>query len=749
MRPGRSVRKLRPVNNDSGLSLGRLVDPSTGKTSATPFALNPDDLTTHGLIVGMTGSGKTALGIVLIEELLKKGIPVLAIDPKGDLGNLLLGFPSLAPGEFAPWVDTSAGATAESEAKRWSEGLAGWGLGPRDVAAMTASRDAVIYTPGSTAGVPVDLLGSLTPPEGGMATEEGRDLVTAFVSALLGLVGIEADPVRSREHVLLSKCAEALFGQGKTATLEALVQTAAEPPFAAVGALPLETFFPARERQGLVMSLNNLLASPATAAFRTGAPLDVEGMLGRGAKARLSIFTIAHLGDAERVFVVATLLSQVRSWLRRQPGSPSLKAVVYVDEIFGFFPPSAEPPTKRPLLALLKQARAFGTGIVLATQNPVDLDYKGLANCGAWWVGTLQAERDRARLAEGLASADGGGAALGLLDRTRKRVFLLHDVHRGEPVLVETRWAMSYLRGPMTKEEIGRLRGSSPAAAAAAATAEAAVAAAAGGADGTSGSFAPIVPKPWNVRWASRRGGEIASAHLYVRYAVRYKGGKGSSDEVAGLRLYPLDVAAPSDVMEGEPLSGLELAEGAPGGSLRYSSLPGWLGPQGVKDVERSIRERLPDKLTERLLLDPVTGKLSNPGENGEAFAARIASSGVDAPAALGEKLEKKRRELAAAEEAEKGRSMETIATGLGAAVDLLGGLLGKRKTLRVGKVGSVLSKHRMESTAESRVAELRAEVEELEAKVGAPDPGRFQVVDVVPTKAQVDLVGIGVAWVS
>jgi Helicase HerA, central domain len=733
--------------SETGLTLGRLVDPSTGKTTQTPLLLDADDLTTHGLIVGMTGSGKTALGIVLIEELLKKGIPVLAIDPKGDLGNLLLGFPNLSPDEFAPWVDSSTGATAESEAKRWTDGLAGWGLGAQDVSALVAARDAVIYTPGSTAGIPIDLLGSLTPPEGGMATEEGRDLVTSFVSALLGLVGIEADPVRSREHVLLSKCAEALFAKGKAATLEALVQTAAEPPFASVGALPLETFFPAKDRQGLVLALNNLLASPATAAFRAGAPLDVETLLGRrtkdGARARLSIFTISHLGDAERVFVVATLLSQIRSWLRRQPGSPSLKAVVYIDEIFGFFPPTAEPPTKRPLLALLKQARAFGTGIVLATQNPVDLDYKGLANCGAWWVGTLQTERDRARLTEGLASADGGGAALGLLDKTRKRVFLLHDVHRKGPVLVETRWAMSYLRGPMTKDEIGRLMGGTPAAQAAAKAA--AVAAASGGA---TDATAPIVPKPWNVRWANRRGGEIGSAYLYIRYAVRYRGAKGSSDEVAGLRLYPLDVAAPGDVMEGEPVTGLELADSAPGTALRYASLPGWLGPATVRDVEKSVRERLPDKLGERLLLDPVTGKLSNPGENGEAFAARIATSGVDAPAALAEKLEKKRRELAAAEESEKGRSMETLATGLGAAVDLLGGLLGKRKTLRVGKVTSVLSKHRMESTAESKVAELRAEVEELEAKVGVPDPGRFQVVDVVPTKAQVDLLGIGVAWV-
>jgi hypothetical protein len=293
-------------------------------------------------------------------------------------------------------------------------------------------------------------------------------------------------------------------------------------------------------------------------------------------------------------------------------------------------------------------------------------------------------------LTEGLASADGGGAALGLLDKTRKRVFLLHDVHRTEPVLVETRWAMSYLRGPMTKDEIGRLRGSSPAAVAAASAAESAAAS-----NGAAAEEAlPIVPKPWNVRWSDRRGGEIASAHLYVRYAVRYRQAKGSSDEISGVRFYPLDVAAPGDVMEGEPVTGLELSESAPGMALRYASLPGWLGPATVKDVEKSVRERLPDKL------------------------------------------------------AEKGRSMETLATGLGAAVDLLGGLLGRHKTLRVGKVTSVLSKHRMESTAESKVAELRAEVEELEAKVGAPDPGRFQVVDVVPAKAQVDLLGIGVAWV-
>ncbi len=452
---------------DGRLFLGRSVDPASGKTTGDPLSFDPDDLTTHGLVVGMTGSGKTALGIVLIEELLKAGVPVLAVDPKGDLGNLLLAFPKLSPEEFAPYVEATAGKSAESEAKSWTEGLAGWGLGPSDVAAYAASREATIYTPGGAAGLPLDLVGSCPPPPADADGEDRRDVVTAFASGVLGLAGIDADPVRSRELILLSGCIEALWAKGETARLESLVRAVASPPFATVGALPLETFYPAKERQALVLALNNVAASPATASFRKGAALDVASMFAPGAsgRPRLSIVSIAHLGDAERLFVVATLLTRVKAWMRTQPGSSSLKALLYIDEIFGFFPPSASPPTKTPLLSLLKQARAFGVGVVLATQNPVDLDYKGLANCGCWWVGTLQTERDRDRLSSGLSDAGGGDAAK-LLEKTRKRVFLLHDVHAKGAVLMETRWAMSYLRGPMTREEIARVQGSAPAAAA-------------------------------------------------------------------------------------------------------------------------------------------------------------------------------------------------------------------------------------------------------------------------------------------
>lgn len=730
------------MSEQKGLFLGRVVDDASGKTSTEDVRLDPDDLTTHGLIVGMTGSGKTALGIVLIEELLKKGIPVLAIDPKGDLGNLLLAFPSLSEGEFAPWV--GPGGAAAAEAQKWRTGLGGWGLGPADVAALVAAREATVYTPGSTGGTPIDLLGSCAPAPAGSEGEEARELVTAFVSGLLGLVGIDADPVRSREHILLSRCVEAIHAQGKTATLEALIPAASEPPFASVGALPLESFFPSKARQELVLALNNLLASPATEAFRQGAPLRIGAMLGsEGGKARLSIVSIAHLADAERIFVVATLLSQARAWMRRQPGSSSLKAVIYVDEIFGFFPPSGEPPTKQPLLGLLKQARAFGLGVVLATQNPVDLDYKGLANCGCWWVGTLQAARDRERLQEGLTSASGSSAAIGLLNGTRKRVFLLHDVHRPAPTLVETRWAMSYLRGPMTKEEFARLKGASVSAGGPGAFGPAAAIEAP-----DPSSSVPLVPKPWASKWVDARRGEIARPHLLVRYAVRYRKGKASSTETKGLRLWPLDAGSAAEVLEGEPVVQGEVLDAPPARPLRYEPLPAWLGPAGVRDVEKALKERLGDHLAATLFLDAATGRISTPDESAEEFAARLASEAAPSPA-LATRLERKRRELAAAEEQEKQRERETLTSGLMAAADLLGGLLGARKSLKTGKVGTVLSKRRMETAAESKVESLRAEVAELDAQTGTGDPSRFQKVEVVPTKASFDLLGVGVAWIS
>ncbi len=428
--------------------------------------------------------------------------------------------------------------------------------------------------------------------------------------------------------------------------------------------------------------------------------------------------------------------------MRSQPGSSSLRALLYIDEIFGFFPPSAEPPTKKPLLTLLKQARAFGVGTVLATQNPVDLDYKGLANCGCWWVGTLQAERDRDRLAAGLADAGGADAAQ-LLAKTRKRVFLLHDVHAKGPALMETRWAMSWLRGPMTREDIARVNGSGGLDRGDGARPKRIDAA-----ESTESAAPPPLPSSWKPRWAAKRGADVAAPYLYVRYSIVYRDGATKAPETPGVKLFPLAVDDVSEVLESEALDVAPdalLAEAPP--AVRYGELPAWMGPSAVKALEKSVRERLPEKLATTLYRDPVTKGLSAPGETPEAFAARVAGS--VAPAALREKLEKKKRDLAAAMAQEQGRTVEKYTAMATAAADILGGLLGKRKSLKVGKVGSVLTKNRMEGTAEAKVETLKAEIEELEAKVAPPDASRFESVSVLPQKSHVDVLSIGVAWVS
>ncbi len=409
-----------------GLYLGKQVNPENGTLGAR-LDLDPADLLTHGLIVGMTGSGKTGLAIVLIEELLRQGVPVIAIDPKGDLANLLLLFDGLDAASFEPWIDPEAArrdgkdvkTAAADAAVSWKKGLADWGLGPNDIAALRKAHDAVVFTPGSSAGVPLNVLQSLDAPSVSFdsAEEDLRDEIQSIVSGLLGLVRVEADPLQSPPAVFLANLIERAWRAGKGFDLEGLIGAIADPPFDKIGALPLETAFPRKERQGLMMALNNLLASPSFEAWRRGEPLDVARMLrAPDGRPRLSIVSTAHLADEERLFVTALLLDKVKTWMRRQGGTTELRALVYMDEIFGYFPPHpANPPTKRPLLTLLKQARAQGVGVVLATQNPVDLDYKGLANMGTWMVGTLQTQQDRERLERRAAGRGprgrGGGEA--------------------------------------------------------------------------------------------------------------------------------------------------------------------------------------------------------------------------------------------------------------------------------------------------------------------------------------------------
>jgi hypothetical protein len=469
--------------------LGKEYDLANKKLLDTPVNYDSRDLMTHAVCVGMTGSGKTGLCISLLEEAALDNVPAIIIDPKGDLTNLLLTFPELRPEDFLPWINPddaqrkgmSVEDFAAKTAQNWRDGLASWDEGPERIKMLKAAADFAIYTPGSEAGLPVSILSSFQAPKLDWDTESEtlRDRIQGTVAALLGLCGIEADPVQSREHILLSTIFENAWRAGQDLDIAKLIMSVQKPPFRQVGVFDVDTFFPEKERFGLAMALNNIIASPSFSTWLKGEALDIGAMLHTPAgKSRHSIFYIAHLSDAERMFFVTILLEQVISWMRSQPGTTSLRALLYMDEVFGFFPPIGEPPSKRPMLMLLKQARAFGVGVMLTTQNPVDLDYKGLTNAGTWFIGKLQAERDKARLLDGLQSVMAQAGTLSdikvldkLISSLDSRVFLLHDINLKGPVVFNTRWAMSYLRGPLTRQQVKQLMADRKAAAGAASAA--------------------------------------------------------------------------------------------------------------------------------------------------------------------------------------------------------------------------------------------------------------------------------------
>jgi hypothetical protein len=455
--------------------LGKEYDLQTGKRQEDLLLYDSKDLVTHALCVGMTGSGKTGLCIDLLEEAAIDGIPAVAIDPKGDIGNLLLQFPNLSPQEFLPWINEEDARNkgldpevyAKQQADLWRNGLSQWQQDASRIKRLQESADFSIYTPGSNAGVPVSVLKSFNAPSKSIVEDFDafHEKIQITATALLGLIGIETNPLQSREHILLATILETAWKQGQDLDLAALIHWIQNPPIQKVGVMDLETFYPSKDRFALAMTVNNLLAAPGFSAWMNGEDLNFGNFLHTSSgKPRISIFNIAHLSDSERMFFVSLLLSEALGWMRTQSGTTSLRAILYMDEIFGFFPPVANPPSKPPLLALLKQARAFGLGILLATQNPVDLDYKGLSNCGTWFLGRLQTERDKERVLEGLE-----GASVNFkmhfdrqkmsetLAALKSRVFLMNNVHEDSPQLFETRWCLSYLRGPLTRDQIKKL----------------------------------------------------------------------------------------------------------------------------------------------------------------------------------------------------------------------------------------------------------------------------------------------------
>lgn len=452
--------------------IGKNYDINTKSVTDDLVLYDSKDLTTHAVCVGMTGSGKTGLCISILEEAAIDNIPAICIDPKGDITNLLLTFPNLLPSDFQPWINKSDAEKkglseeefAANQAELWEKGLQQWGQDGSRIAMMKENAGFNIYTPGSSSGLQISILDSFKAPSKELIDDSDlfNDKISSTASSLLGLLGIDADPLTSKEHILLSNILSNFWLQQKDLDLPTLIQKVQKPPFEKIGVFDLETFYSEKDRMNLAMLLNNILSAPGFQTWLNGHPLDIDKLLyDDSGKPQISIFYTAHLSDNERMFFTSLLLNQFLGWMRSQSGTTSLRALLYVDEIFGYLPPVANPPSKKAFLTLLKQARAFGVGLILATQNPVDLDYKSLSNAGTWFLGRLQTDQDKKRVLDGLEGAisSGGGnfnrdEITKLLSNLDKRVFLLHNVHEDHPILFQTRWAMSYLRGPLTRNQI-------------------------------------------------------------------------------------------------------------------------------------------------------------------------------------------------------------------------------------------------------------------------------------------------------
>jgi len=705
--------------------LGRPVDPDSGEVEGQPLLYDSRDLTTHGVIIGMTGSGKTGLGIGLLEEAAMDRIPVIAVDPKGDLTNLLLTFPELAPEDFRPWVNEDSARQrgvdpetfARQQAELWRKGLADWGQDGERIRRLREHADLTIYTPGSASGRQISVLRSFDAPPKALLDDADayRDRVQSAVTGLLGLLGIDADPIQSREHILLSAILDDAWRKGRDLDLGALIQAIQQPPFTRLGVMELESVFPGKDRFGLATRLNGLLASPGFQGWMEGEPLDIPSLLYTPAgKPRVSILSIAHLGDAERMFVVTLLLSEIVAWMRSQPGTTSLRAVVYMDEIFGFFPPVANPPSKAPMLTLLKQARAFGVGMVLATQNPVDLDYKGLGNTGTWFIGRLQTERDKARVLEALQGAMAGSNPLSrqeldrLLSGLGQRVFLMHNVHRGAPVLFSTRWVMSYLAGPLTLMQIRALTGAqegagrTPAAqpvapeppAGAGIPAASAVPGGAPGGAGASpaGGSRPVLPpeiRQFFVPPFARGEGMAYRPAFLTNAEVRYSSARHGVEETRSLQtLTPFQegpipfalestasVDLPVELLESEPMEGVGFAP-LPSDAAQPRNHDRW-----GKELVRWVQGAHPITLYE----SRARKAFSRPGESERDFRMRLADLAHEARDAQAEALRRRyeprfrtlQERLRRAEQAVERRVAQSRQAKLNTALSVAGAVLG------------------------------------------------------------------------
>jgi hypothetical protein len=790
--------------------LGREFDLGRNALGENLVLYDSRDLVTHAVCVGMTGSGKTGLCVSLLEEAVIDGIPAIVLDPKGDLSNLLLTFPDLREDDFLPWINeedarrkgVSPREYAAAQALLWKKGLADWGQDGERIRKLKGAAEFAIYTPGSTAGIPVSILKSFAFPGDAVVADSELlgERIGATVTGLLNLLGVEGDPIQSREHILLSTILEQSWKQRQDLDLAGFIQAIQSPPVARIGVFDLESFFPSKDRFALAMKLNNLLAAPGFSAWLEGDPLDIDRMFHTPAgKPRVSIFSVAHLNDTERMFFVSLLLTQLLGWMRAQPGTTSLRALFYMDEIFGYFPPVANPPSKAPLLTLLKQARAFGLGIVLATQNPVDLDYKGLSNTGTWFLGRLQTERDKERVLDGLEGAAATGSAR--FDRKRmeqilsglgQRVFLMNNVHEDAPVVFQSRWAMSYLRGPLTRNQVKQLMDpfktaradappdvATPAPAATAAPAKPRAAAAARPA------LPPQVPQGFlSVSVPPPEGAALHYEPMLVGMGTVYyssaKAGVSARKDVRLLAEFPeppsrLDWGEAREVVIKE--SDLEKFPHAPdatfgappGEASAAKSYAGW----GNDFKEWVYRNR---KL--ELLKSPATGLLSEPGEPERAFRIRLQQAGREKRDEQVERLRQKyapkiaalqdriRRAGLATERERAQATQQKLQTAISFGAAILTALTGRkalsqstlgRAATTARGAGRTMKESQDVARAEENVHAMQKQLDDLQALMeremaevaagGDPVTEELETCEVRPRKTDIAVSVVSLAW--
>lgn len=797
--------------------LGRIFDTKTKTTTSEPVLLDPANLTTHAVITGMTGSGKTGLGIGLLEEAALHNTPAIIIDPKGDLTNLLLHFPGLLPADFEPWIDPETakrdGKTtsqmAEETAAKWKKGLADWGMGEEQIRALGDSADFAIYTPGSSSGIPVNILSSFQAPELDWESnaEVLRERINSTITALLGLIGYtNIDPLRSREHILLSNLLETAWMNKQSLSLTDLILQVQNPPMERLGAFPIESFFPEKDRFGLALQLNNFLASPSFQVWQQGQTLDIGAILSSASgKPRHSIFYIAHLSENERMFFVTLLFAAMESWMRGQRGTGNLRALVYFDEIMGYLPPIANPASKTVMLRMLKQARAFGVGLVLATQNPVDVDYKALSNAGTWMIGRLQTDQDKQRLLDGLSSA-GGTTDIATFDRLisglEKRVFLYHSIYKSGPVLFSTRWALNYLAGPMTRDQIPMANGlvgagtvkppKVPAPDAVGSATPIEPSAKKVDTEGIVNSRPAIpgniaeyfLPANIGVSEAAAAAGLPAStpsqglvyhAALFLQSEVRYLSRQYNIESSRKVAAFLEDPG--TGLIKWEKIASASLdtgkLESQPQPRAQFRTPPGWLGDaRKTADIQKDFAEWLYRTASQKIKANSTLKVYSTPDMSDSQFEEKCreaAKTAIDAEkakvtntfaakiSAMQRKLDSQELDVKAANSQVTQRSIEQFTTG-GAAI--LGMLTGRKRSLN-----STISKVRMASAAKDKLAAEQETMKQYQEQLNELQSQQAQALATVdekwnrvitqsseltinPTKSDIYSEAFGVAWI-